>query len=207
MSQIKTALIALGVLFFLTGCSPFVDRDQTAVVPEAAVVLEPGHPVGQTFVARHGGLNGVEFWLEPEPGTTGHLRLHLRSEPRSAQDLAVSVLPLENVTAPGFYRFSLPQDNRSHGVYRYAFLELEGTGAVRVGAASGDAYLDGAAYRDHEPLDAQLAFRLTYDLGGMALELGLAALEGLGLLAVAALLFLVPGYAMMPHPHPPAPLP
>ncbi|MCX8066386.1 MAG: hypothetical protein N3B68_00940, partial [Anaerolineae bacterium] len=61
----------LVALLFLTGCSPFVDQDQTAVVPEMAVVLEPGHPVGQTFVARHGGLNGVEFWLEPEPGTTG----------------------------------------------------------------------------------------------------------------------------------------
>ncbi len=199
-------MLALAVLLFLTGCSPFVDRDQTAIVPEAAVVLEPGHPVGQTFVARHGGLNGVEVWLEPEPGTTGRLRLHLRADPQSTADLAVSALSLDGVTAPGFYRFSFSPDNRSHGAYRYAFLELEGTGAVRVGAASGEAYLDGAAYRDHEPLDAQLAFRLTYDPWGMALELGRAALEGLGLLAVAALLYLVPGYAMLPHPHPPAPL-
>ncbi len=198
----KTALLALGALLFLTGCSAFVDRDQTAVVPEAVVRLEPGHPVGQTFVARHGGLNGVEFWLEPEPGATGRLLLHLRPDPQSSTDLAVAALPLENVTAPGFYRFSFPSDTRSHSVYRYAFLELEGTGAVRVGAASGEAYLDGAAYRDHEPLDAQLAFRLTYDPWGMALDLSWAALQGLGLLAVAALLYLVPGYAMMSHPSP-----
>ncbi|MCS7283250.1 MAG: hypothetical protein NZ769_07900, partial [Anaerolineae bacterium] len=195
----------LVALLFLTGCSPFVDQDQTAVVPEMAVVLEPGHPVGQTFVARHGGLNGIEFWLEPEPGTTGRLLLRLRSEPQSPTDLAVAALPLENVTTPGFYRFSFPPDHHSHSVYRYAFLELEGTGAVRVGAASGEAYLDGAAYRDHEPLDAQLAFRLTYNLWGMTLELGLAALEGLGLLAVAALLYLVPGYAMLAWVFDPSP--
>ncbi len=194
------------VLFFLTGCSTFVDQDQTSVVPEAAIILAPGHTVGQTFVARHGGLNGVEFWLEPEPGATGRLVLHLRSDPQSPTDLSLSALSLDSIPAPGFYRFSFPPDNRSHGVYRYAFLELEGTGAVRVGAALGEAYLDGAAYRDHEPLDAQLAFRLTYDLWGMALELGEAVLKGLGLLGVAALLYLVPGYAMLawasPHPSP-----
>ncbi|MFN3763415.1 MAG: hypothetical protein ACK4WK_09485, partial [Anaerolineae bacterium] len=98
-------VLALAALVFLTGCSPFVDRDQTAVVPEAAVVLEPGHTVGQTFVARHGGLNGVEVWLEPEPGTAGRLRLRLRADPQSTTDLAVSALPLDSVTAPGFYRF------------------------------------------------------------------------------------------------------
>ncbi|MEM3553502.1 MAG: DUF6541 family protein [Candidatus Bathyarchaeia archaeon] len=189
----------LAVLFLLTSCSPFVDRNQTAIIPEVAILLEPGHPVGQTFVARHGGLNGIEFWLEPEPGTTGRLLLHLRSEPQSTADLAVSALSLDGIAAPGFYRFPLPRDNRSHSVYRYAFLELEGTGAVRVGAASGEAYLDGAAYRDHEPLDAQLAFRLTYDPWGMALELGLAVLKGLGLLALAALLYLVPGYAVLAY--------
>ncbi|WP_376791073.1 hypothetical protein [Thermoflexus sp.] len=181
------------------GCSPFVDRDQTAVVPEAAIVLEPGHTVGQTFVARHGGLNGVEFWLEPAPGSAGRLRLRLRADPQSTLDLAEAVLSLDQVAAPGFYRFSFAPDHRSPSAYRYAFLELEGIGAVRVGAAPGGAYLDGAAYRDHEPLDAQLAFRLTYDPWGMALELGRAMLEGLGLLAVAALLYLVPGYAVLAY--------
>lgn len=184
-------------LLLLTGCSAFVDRDQTSVAPEMALTLEPGHTVGQTFVARHGGLNGVEVWLEVEPGTSGRLLLHLRADPQSAADLTTAALPLEGLTAPGFYRFSFPPDNGSHGVYRYAFLELDGAGAVRVGAASGEAYIDGAAYRDHEPLDAQLAFRLTYDPWGMALDLGRAALEGMGLLAVAALLYLVPGYALL----------
>ncbi len=198
--------LALILPLFLTGCSDFIDRDQTSVAPEMALTLEPGHTVGQTFVTRHGGLNGVEVWLEPEPGATGRLLLHLRADPQSAADLAVATLPLEQVTAPDFYRFSFPPDSRSHGVYRYAFLELEGAGFARVGAASGEAYIDGTACRDHEPQDAQLAFRLTYDPWGMALDLGRAALEGIGLLAVAALLYLVPGYAVLvwvrPHPLP-----
>ncbi|MGB9890187.1 MAG: hypothetical protein ACPLTQ_11020, partial [Anaerolineae bacterium] len=96
---------------------------------------------------------------------------------------------MEAITAPGFYHFSFPPDNRSHSVYRYAFLELEGTGAVRVGAASGEAYLDGAAYRGHEPLDAQLAFRLAYDPWGMAADLLLMVVGWVvyGLLGIIAL--------------------
>ena len=126
LNRLFVLIIALSTLLLLTGCSDFVDHDQESVVPEAAIVLEPGHTVGQTFVARHGGLNGIEFWLEPLPGATGRLLLHLRSDSKSPTDLAVSVLSLESVTTPGFYRFPLPPDNRSHSVYRYAFLELEG---------------------------------------------------------------------------------
>lgn len=187
----------LAALFLLTGCSDFVDRDQTTAVPDAALVLEPGHTVGQTFVARHGGLNGVEVWLAPGRPVEGEIRLHLRADSQAEEDLTVSVLPLSQVTAPGFYRFSFPSRRDSHSRYYYAFVELTGTQAVRVGAAPGDAYLDGAAYRDHEPLDAQLTFRLVYDPRWLVADLALAGLQGLGLLAVAALLYVVPGWALL----------
>jgi len=184
----------LGVLVLLTGCSDFVDRDQTALAPERAVILEPGHAVGQTFVARHGGLNGVEFWLEVPPGSVGVLRLHLRPEPQSSTDLAVAELPLEAVGSPGFYRFSFPADNQSHSAYRYAFLELDGTGMVRVGAAPGDAYIDGAAYRDHEPLDAQLAFRLTYTPWGILTDLLLVCAGWAGYGMLGSMTLFLAGY-------------
>jgi hypothetical protein len=194
----RSVFIALGTaVLLLTGCSDFVDHDQAIVSPDLSVILEPGHRVGQTFVARHGGLSGMEFWLEAQPGSAGVLRLHLRSDPQSSIDLAVAKLSLDQIATPGFYRFSFPSDHRSHGVYRYAVLELDGVGAVRVGGAPGDAYIDGAAYRDHEPLDVQLAFRLVYNPWGMILELGRAALGGIGLLKVAAVLYLIPGCALL----------
>lgn len=191
----KAAGICLFLLLELAGCTWADTQFLRPIAP--ALLLEPGHTVGQTFVARHGGLNGLELWLEPERGAKGILRLHLRADPRSPIDLAVVELPLEAVTVPRFYRFSFPPDNRSHGMYRYAFLELEGKGAVRVGAAPGDAYIDGAAYRDHEPLDVQLAFRLTYDLKGIAIELAQAVLAGVGFLSLSALIYLIPGYVLL----------
>jgi hypothetical protein len=181
----------------LVGCSDFIDQDQSNAVPGTEVSLEPGHPVGQTFVARHAGLDGIEVWLAPEGSSQGEISLHLRVDPQATEDLAVAVLPLVQVAAPGFYRFSFVPLRESHGGYYYGFLEVVGDGTAQVGAGPGEAYLDGALYRDHEPLDAQMAFRLTYDPHWVLLGLGWAALSGLGLLAVACLLYVVPGWALL----------
>ncbi len=181
----------------LTGCSDFIDQDQRRVKPGSEVTLEPDHPVGQTFVARHGGLDGVEVWLEPGENNRGEIQLRLRAEPQAEEDLVTATLPLAQVTEPGFYRFSFSPLRDSHGEYFYAFLEMRDGGQVEVGAGPGNAYLDGALYRDHEPLDAQMAFRLIYDPRWILVDLGGAAVKGLGLLAVAGLLYVVPGWALL----------
>ncbi|MBU0702275.1 MAG: hypothetical protein KKC18_00215 [Chloroflexi bacterium] len=181
----------------LSGCADFVDAGQLHTLPEAGVILEAEHPVGQTFVAYHGGLGGVEVWLEPKEGSQGEIQLRLRAESQAKDDLVAATLPLAQVTEPGFYRFSFPPLRDSHGEYFYAFLEVRDGGQVEVGAGPGNAYLDGALYRDHEPLDAQMAFRLIYDPWWIVWDLGWAAVKGLGLLAVAGLLYVVPGWALL----------
>ena len=192
------ALLAAFALL-LAGCSRFVDQDQARAVPGNEVTLAPGHPVGQTFVAKHAGLSGVEVWLEAALGSKGEICLHLRSDAQAADDLATAVLPLSSSVPPGFYRFSFPPIRDSHGGYYYAFLEVEaeGEGAIRVGTGPGDVYLDGALYNDHRPSDAQMAFNLVYDPLWMLADLGKAALGGLGLLAMAGLLYVVPGWALL----------
>ncbi|MGD2144086.1 MAG: hypothetical protein PVF54_06380 [Anaerolineae bacterium] len=189
--------LLIAVALVTSGCSDFVDGDQLQVGRESQVTLKPGHPVGQTFVARHGGLDGVEIWLEPRPGTEGELQLHLRADPEAEGSLATPTAPLTAVTTPGFYRFSFPPLRDSHGHYYYAVLEMDGKGDVDVGAGPGDAYLDGALYRDHEPRDAQMSFRLIYDPRWMVADLAVAAVRGLGLLGVAGLLYVVPGWALL----------
>jgi hypothetical protein len=68
---------------------------------------------------------------------------------------------------------------------------------VQIGAGPGDAYLDGAIYSHHEPLNAQMAFRLVYDLRWLLLDTGWAGISALGLLVVAGLLYAVPGWALL----------
>jgi hypothetical protein len=179
----------------LTGCAPFVDADQVHA-PET-VVLSPNHTLGQTFLARHGGLNGVEFWLDPSPGVSGQMRLHLRTEPDAKRNLVIAALALEDIPSSGFQRFTFEPQRASHGEYYYAFITFEGEGEVQVGTAPGDAYIDGALYQDHEPQDAQATFRLTYDPFWMGVDLGGAAVRGVGLMGVALLLYAVPGWALL----------
>ena len=194
----RWVILSLGLaVLLLTGCSDFVDVGQSHVLPEAGVILEAGHPVGQTFVAYHGGLDGVEVWLEPVQGGLKDIVLHLRADSQAQEDLAVAALPLAQVTEPGFYRFSFPPRRDSHGEYFYVFLEMSGEGQTRVGAGPGDAYLNGALYRNHEPLDAQMGFRLIYDPWWIVVDLGWAAVKGVGLLVVAGLLYVVPGWALL----------
>ena len=187
------------VIFALlsSGCSGFVDLDQAQFDNDHSTLLEPHHPVGQTFVARHGGLRGLEVWLAPDQGDSGEIRLHLRHEPGAEDDIATATLSLRQVTQAGTYLFSFPPLRNSHGSYYYAFLELTGDSSARVGQRPGNAYLDGALYRNHEPLDAQMAFRLTYSPGMAARDLAGAAVAGAGLLAVAGLLYVVPGWALV----------
>jgi len=196
MRRLSIVLVILILSLGLIGCAPFIDADQPHLA-DSLVSFMPDHTLGQTFVARHGGLNGVEVWLDPAPGTTGRMQLRLRAEPGADEDLATAELPLEIVTSSGFQRFAFEPLRASHGEYYYAFLTFEGEGHVRVGSGPGHVYRDGALYQDHEPQDAQAAFHLTYDPFWMGVELGGAAVRGVGLMGVALLLYAVPGWALL----------
>ena len=194
------SLVSLLVFaLLLSGCSSLVDNDQGSAVPECQLVLEPGQTVGQTLVARHGGLAGVDLWLAPHEGAQGELILHLRSAPDlgTGSELAQSLRSGESLAASGFQRFSFSPIQASHGESYYAFLEYQGTGVLQVGCAGGDSYQDGAAYQSHAPLDAQLAFRLTYAAEGVLRDLVAAAIQGAGLLLLALVVFALPGYALL----------
>lgn len=199
----RRALIPLAwllLLLTLAGCSfsggRLLDADQPFWEQGSELALEPGRPVGQTFVAQHGGLAGFELVLAADPGTEPTLTLHLRSDPQSGTDLATASLPVPGGEPPRFYRFSFPAQGSSHGRYYYAFLEADQAGA-RVATGVGEAYLNGAAYAGHEPQDRQLAFGLAYDPGRTLLDLVGAGVAGLGLLLAAGLLFVVPGWALL----------
>ncbi|MGD8462769.1 MAG: hypothetical protein PVI09_02790 [Anaerolineae bacterium] len=188
------------VLLALAGCSfnngAMVDADQPLQSQAAGLVLEPGQPVGQTFVARHAGLAGIEFFLRPAGDTPSELVLHVRTDPLAASDLRSAAVTVPAGAQPGFYRFSFPSLSGSHGQYYYAFLDSRTPGAT-VAQAGGGAYLDGAAHQAHQPLDAQTAFRLAYAPGPLLLDLFFAALQGIGLLLVASWLLVVPGWALL----------
>ena len=190
--------LLLAVLALLaTGCSAFIDQDQPRIEAGVTTTLTPNNTVGQTFVARHSGLEGLQIWLAPGEGDKGEICLHLRSETDAETDLVTGTVSLAEVNEPAFHLFSFPALPDSQGRYYYAFLEMTGEGRVQVGRGPGDAYLDGALYQDHQPLDAQMAFRLAYDGTLAALNVAGATAKGAGLLAVSSLLYILPGWALL----------
>jgi hypothetical protein len=199
MKILRWGMWASLLLLTLAGCSfsgrELVDADQPAQ-DGGAIPLEPGQPLGQTFVAQHGGLAGIEFFLVPEDGSSRTLTLHLRTDPQAETDIAASSLRLPANAPPGFYRFVLPTIQDSQGQYYYAFLEAAAPG-LAMASAGGATYLNGAAYRGHKPLDAQTTFHLVYASGGVLLDLIQAGFGWLVLLAAAGLLFVVPGWALL----------
>ena len=180
----------------LAGCSDLVDQDQlnTSLGNRP---LDAERPIGQTFVAHHAGLQGVEVFLVPGQGGDGEVNLHLRADPQSTQDVISATLPLKQVTTPRFYRFTFSPLPDSHGRYYYTFLEVKGTGTVQVAVGPGNTYLDGAMYRQHEPVDKQVAFRLAYDFGHVILDLLRTIVNWAGLWIMAGLLYTVPGWALL----------
>jgi len=156
-------MLLTATTLLLTGCSDFVDRDQLSIEPGTKVTLEPGHTIGQTFVARHGGLNAVGMRLSSTSDAQGTIVLHLRNSPISAADILTASISLSAGSQEGFYRFSFPPILQSHTQYYYAFVEQEGSGQVKVQTGDIDSYLDGVLYYNHAPQERQAVFRLSYD--------------------------------------------
>jgi hypothetical protein len=190
-------IVALLLRVRLCACAGPFTVDQLAGPRFQDLTLQPGATVGQTFVARRAGLAGLEVYLIPDQAGDGELRLHLRGGPQSVVDLAAARLPLAAVTQPGFYRFSFaPQgDSQSHSYY--ALLELNGPGRVAVGQAPADSYLDGALYQNGSPSDVQLASRLIFDIPYALLGYAFDSLIWLAVIGMAALIFVVPGWALL----------
>jgi hypothetical protein len=171
--------------------------NEQSIATESPLLLSEAHSIGQTFVARYDGLKGVEVQLSfPQP-TQDEIHFHLRSEPGALQDLTSTVIRMAEISDGGYYPFLFEPQKDSNQQYFYFFLELTGAEIVEVGSAGGDAYLDGAMYQDHEPLDRQMSFRLIYDpflaLGGLFKEV----ISWIGMLITAIFLFLLPGLALL----------
>ena len=195
MNYLKIFIISIG-LFLFGGCTDIAGRgqpDQNG--PEIA--LRQDQSLGQTFVSRHDGLNGLDIYLAPGIPGPGVIRLALKTDPKTPVALSESRLPLPSVTKPGFYRFSISPQKSSRQTYYYALLEIKGQGQVKVKTAPGNSYLDGALHLNGNPIDSQLTFRPLYDprrlLLGIALEVG----GWIKWLSFGIILFLLPGWALL----------
>ncbi len=184
-------LLALG----LTGCSPYIHVEQQ--IASHSIEIKSGTTLGQTFVSQFTGLQGIQVKLEPVKPGTGVIVLHLLEGPTASTDIATARLPVEQVTSSGYYEFTFQPIFSSENHYYYTYLDVQGTGVVKVADAPGSLYLNGALYQDGASQDSQMAFNLTYDRKLLVSGLANLALDWVGLLLAGFFLFIVPGLALL----------
>ena len=194
---LRLALFGI-VYFLLTACSTRqFEQGPNRITDFELCSINAGQTIGQTFVAHERGFNGVQFFLQWEQQGSGRIIMHLQSEPGDSEDIRTSVLPQDQVHQAGFYLFNFDQLTNSRQQYYYAYLELEGDSTLSSQCLPGDAYIDGAMHRDHQPQDAQLNFKLAYDRTQALIGLGMETIKWGGILGIGILLYVVPGTALL----------
>jgi len=189
------AIIVLAFTLLIAGCSPRISPEQP--VHSDAYHLTRDVTIGQTFVSRYEGLTGIELYLESAENANGSLNLRLSPNPGEQIRIAEASLALTSVSTPGYYRFTFPEIPSSNQRYYFFELDIIGDGRVKIGRAPGEAYWQGAAYRNGEPQDRQLAFKLVYDPVQAVRGLLQEIVVWTGYLFSAAFLFVLPGWGVL----------
>lgn len=188
-------LLALIAVLLLGGCAPLAQSEQPKLT--AFLPLSPGKTVGQTFTARYDGLQSIAVYIKPETPGTGSIQATLFSEPLRREAILESNLPLDKLESKSYYRIKFPLQIDSAGKDYYLRLELNGEGSYQVGIAPADTYTNGSAYRNDQPDDSQLAFRLVYNPRQLAMGLLEEGVGWMKLLAVGAILSILPGWGLL----------
>jgi hypothetical protein len=195
IQSIRKLLALLTLALALTGCKPYLTAGQLDVTD--SIQVREGKSFGQTFVATYDGLEGVQFFLEPGEVNQGNLIFQLRSGPESADNLASKRLSLGEVDQAGYYNFDFPVQSNSKSRYYYVTIDIEGDGGLSIQVAPPDSYLNGAAYENDLPVEAQARFHLSYHRKSLSLGLLSESFSWAGITFIGFLLFILPGWAVI----------
>ncbi len=157
--------------------------------------------VGQSFVSRQAGLQGIEVYVELPENQSGSLVLHLRESLDAAEDIQQSVISLADLSTPsGWVRFPLTPLPDSRAKYYYFFIEGGAdlaNGRIPLQYSSADSYADGLLYINHQPQNEQLTFRLSYSRPAMLYDLAAGIIVSLARGTLVLLVFTLPGWALL----------
>lgn len=186
------------VALLFTGCgAPLIEPGQPSA-SQGSLRLSAVSPVGQSFMAYQGGLQGVELRLAPQLGDapSGKISFQLRRRADAPDILASGTLDGSRVTGESVRVDFLPQSAARLQDF-FLSLRYEGSGGYDLQTGPASAYPNGAAYLDGKPQESQLSFRLLHD--PLLAALGMAELFGQWLLygAAAAALLVLPGLALL----------
>ena len=189
-------LIGIIALAFTSGCVSPVSFDQSQA--DYTTSLRQETTIGQSFLARYDGIEAISVYLKHAQMDAGNLHLVINNNPDSEEILAESKLPVEQVSAPGYYKFQLDKVlPHSAGENLFFEIKLDTRNEVAIGTAAGDTYLHGSVYKNRIPADEQLAFQIHYDPIKQYTGLVIEVLALVGLTIIAIMLLIIPGWGVL----------
>ncbi|MGE5123767.1 MAG: hypothetical protein ACM3H7_04565, partial [Acidobacteriaceae bacterium] len=199
-------LLSAASPLFVSGCASFTDYEASQEYTSDAVGVVDGlNDVGQTIVSRRPLLNGITIWLtastgEDEDTSTGKqnlltVRLFHSLEDPSPIFTSTIVVPNTGRYQPVYIKLS-GTENRAGQAY---FLQLtKKIGSIQVNGRNEDVYPSGQAYVNRKPIQADIAFRLSYDyrLTTLAQDIG-NGISALWLAVPLLILLWLPGWLIL----------
>jgi hypothetical protein len=164
-------LLFLGLSFPLVGCVTFNDPEASQEYSSDTIGILDGHTIiGQSLISRRPDLNGITIWLtqssikETAPANTeqNSINLKLFHSPADVSPVfEISILtPISGNNIP--LTIKIPnQNNPANEMY---FVQLSTySDSIQINGRDEDAYPHGQVYINGQPINADLAFRLSYE--------------------------------------------
>lgn len=187
----QTLFLGLLLNILLAGCVAHSFTD--AIQPQGSIYVPIEQKVGQTFIAQHAGLKGIELSLISSSTDNTTPVLHIRSGVSSPDDLVTARLD-SPIDASETVRFSFPIQTDSHG-QRYYF-SIEGADLL-LSASEQNVYPNGTMYKDDVAQEGDVIFAAVYESQTIVLDLLWFGLHLLSIIGIGLFLYVVPGLALV----------
>ncbi|MEJ2707556.1 MAG: hypothetical protein P8074_08085 [Anaerolineales bacterium] len=176
---------------------PEVSQEYRADVVET---VTPAHVVGQTFISRRARLNSIQLWLRPAPEEElagGTLVFNLYHGPQYKHPLASVTLDAAYAAYSNPVTITFPAQDDPPGQAYYFSLNVLNASVQALGRSE-DAYAQGQAFLNGQPINADLAFRASYDYDAAAVLDDLEGFLSAGWLVIPlALALWLPGRLLL----------
>jgi len=191
----KMPLLFFIMVFLLAGCMPIKTLDQP-VIDENEVTIIKNQSVGQTFVPRYDGLEGISIYIKSINPGNGFLKISV-IEKDKGQTILSDVRTVNKIASQAYYHIGLPVQKDSFMQSYYIKLEVVGNGKIIIGTGPSNAYYYGSLYLNDNPMDGHLAFSLEYDYKYVIIGIIFEVVEWAKWLFFAFLVFITPGLAIL----------
>ena len=176
LSQNKFLGLILFLFFFIittSGCVTLADPEASQEYNSENVgILDTQTSLGQSFISRRSNLNGIKIWVTSQSGpantasnpqsNTIKVRLYHSVGDETPIFITLAATPTSGNNVP--ISINIPGLKDPAGQSYYLLLSVD-NGSIQINGRLEDAYPYGQAYNNSNPINADIAFRLSYNYG------------------------------------------